>query len=41
MQTLAPATTCRHDLIRLTTERPMEFIDLTDRIGTLATKAGI
>jgi secondary thiamine-phosphate synthase enzyme len=41
MQTLAPATTCRHDLIRLTTDRQMEFIDLTDRIGTLARKAGI
>lgn len=41
MDTLAPAATCRHELIRLTTERPMQFVDLTDRIEALAVTAGI
>jgi secondary thiamine-phosphate synthase enzyme len=41
METLAPAATCHHDRIRVTTELPMEFIDLTDRIETLAAEAGI
>ena len=41
METLAPAATCRHELIRVTTERPMEFVDLTDRIEALAAAAGL
>ena len=41
METLAPAATCYHDRIRVTTERPMEFIDLTDRIEALVAEAGI
>jgi secondary thiamine-phosphate synthase enzyme len=41
METLAPAATCRHELIRVETSRAMEFIDLTDRVEALAAKAGI
>src|SRR5262245_22370076 len=41
METLAPSATCHHARIRVTTERPMEFIDLTDRIEALAAQAGI
>jgi len=41
MQTLVPGATCRHERIRVTTERPMEFIDLTDRVNALAASAGI
>ena len=41
METLVPAATCRHERIRVTTELPMEFIDLTDRIEALAAEAGI
>ena len=39
--TLAPAAICHHVRIRVTTERPMQFIDLTDRIGAVAAEAGI
>lgn len=41
METLVPAAVCHHARIRLTTERPMEFIDLTARIETLAAEAGV
>ena len=40
METLAPST-CHHARIRVKTERPMEFIDLTDRIEALAARAGV
>src|SRR5262245_54659601 len=41
METLVPAATCSHARVRVTTERSMEFIDLTDRIEALAVGAGI
>ena len=41
METLAPAAICHHARIRLATERPLEFIDLTARIEALAAEAGI
>lgn len=41
METLAPTSTCRHTNVRITTERPTEFIDLTDRLGALVAEAGI
>ncbi len=41
METLAPSPTCRHARIRITTERPTEFIDLTKRLETLVAEAGI
>jgi secondary thiamine-phosphate synthase enzyme len=41
MDTLAPASTSRHTKIRITTERPTEFVDLTDRLRELVAEAGI
>jgi secondary thiamine-phosphate synthase enzyme len=41
METLAPAATCHHNRIRVTTGRAMEFIDLTDRVEALVAGAGI
>ena len=39
--TLGHPATCQHARIRIATERPMQFIDLTDRIEALAVQAGI
>jgi secondary thiamine-phosphate synthase enzyme len=41
MDTLAPISTYRHTTIRVATERPTEFIDLTARLESLVAKAGI
>jgi secondary thiamine-phosphate synthase enzyme len=41
LRSLASAVICRHDRIRVTTGGPMEFIDLTERIETMAAEAGI
>ena len=41
METLTPASTCRHTRIRFTTRHPTEFIDLTDRLETLVAAAGV
>ena len=41
MDTLAPTSTCRHTKVRITTNRPTEFIDLTDRLRELVAEAGI
>ena len=41
METLAPASTCRHTSIRITTERPTEFIDLTERLEALVAASGV
>ena len=41
METLTPASTCRHTRIRFTTRHPTEFIDLTDRLETLIAAAGV
>ena len=41
METLAPTAICHHGRLRVSTERAMEFIDLTDRIAELAAGAGI
>jgi secondary thiamine-phosphate synthase enzyme len=41
METLVPASTCRHHRIRITTDRPTEFIDLTDRLEALVAASGI
>jgi secondary thiamine-phosphate synthase enzyme len=41
METLAPASTCRHTRIRVTTVHPTEFIDLTDRLEALVTASSI
>ena len=41
MHTFASARTCRHDRIRIATEHPTEFIDLTDRLEALVADAGV
>ena len=41
METLAPNTTCRHTRIQIATERPTQFIDITDRLRELVAEAGI
>ena len=41
MDTLAPASTCHHVCIRLTTKQPFEFIDLTDRLDRIVATTGI
>ncbi len=41
METLAPTSTYRHTKIRITTERPTEFVDVTDRLRELVAEAGI
>ena len=41
MDTLAPASLHRHTSIRITTEQPTQFIDLTDRLEALVAEAGI
>jgi secondary thiamine-phosphate synthase enzyme len=41
METLAGTSTCRHQTIRIATERSTEFIDLTERLEALVAEAGI
>ena len=41
MHTLASARTCRHASIRIATEHPTEFIDLTERVEALVAEAGL
>ena len=41
METLVPAAICHHVRIRVTTERAVEFIDLTSRVEELAASTGI
>ena len=41
METLTPASTCRHSRIHLTTSYPTEFIDLTDRVQRLVSDAAL
>ena len=41
METFAPTPTCRHTRIRVMTERPTQFIDITERLEALIAGAGI
>lgn len=41
METCAPISTCRHTTIRIATERPTEFIDLTEQVEALVAGAGV
>ena len=41
METLAPTSIYRHTKIRITTECPTQFIDLTDGLEALVAQAGI
>jgi secondary thiamine-phosphate synthase enzyme len=41
METLAPPSVYRHTTIRIPTERPTQFIDVTDHLEALVAEAGI
>ena len=41
MESLAPTAIVHHSRIRLATERPMEFIDLTDRVEAFVADTGL
>jgi secondary thiamine-phosphate synthase enzyme len=41
METLTAPSICRHTKIRIATDRPTQFIDVTDRLETLVVEAGI
>lgn len=41
METLAHTSTVRHATIRIETQHPTQFIDLTDEIAALITESGI
>ena len=41
METLAPTSIYRHRKIRITTERPGAFVDITEQVETLVADAGI
>ena len=41
MQIAAPSTPCRHTTIRIQTERPTQFIDLTDDLEAFVATSGI
>lgn len=41
MDTLTPASICRHARFRLATSRPTQFIDLTARLQRLVTETGL
>ena len=41
MHTYAPVSTRRHTRIQVLTERPTQFIDLTDQVEELVARAGI
>ena len=40
METLTPASACRHSRLQITTRQPTEFVDLTDRLQRLVADAG-
>lgn len=39
METYAPVAVCRHARVRITTERPTQFVDLTDEVEALVADA--
>ena len=41
METYAPALTCRHTRLRIDTERPTQFIDITDQIEAFVATSGV
>jgi hypothetical protein len=41
MKTLAPTFVYRHTRIGIATERPTQFVDLTDGLESLVTEAGL
>jgi secondary thiamine-phosphate synthase enzyme len=41
MQTIAPSPTCRHTTIRIDTEHPTQFVDLTSDLEVFVAASGI
>ena len=41
MQTVAPSSTCRHTAIRIRTDRPTQFVDLTSDLEAFVAASGI
>ena len=41
METLTPASACRHTRLQITTRQATEFVDLTDRLQRIVTEAAI
>lgn len=41
METLGRSSTFRHTTIRIDTQHPMQFVDLTDEVEALAAEAGL
>jgi secondary thiamine-phosphate synthase enzyme len=41
MQTVAPSPTCRHTTIRIATEHPTQFVDLTPELEAFVAASGI
>ena len=41
METYAPASTCRHTRLRIDTDRPTQFIDITDQIEHFVATSGV
>jgi secondary thiamine-phosphate synthase enzyme len=41
MQTVAPSSTCRHTTIRIRTDRPTQFVDLTSDLEAFVAASGI
>ena len=41
LETFAPASTGRHARLRVATERPTEFVDITDRVEAFIAEAGL
>ena len=41
MQTCAPSSTCRHTAIRIRTDRPTQFVDLTSELEDFVAASGI
>ena len=41
METAAPSSTCRHTTIRVTTEHPTQFVDITDDLDAFVAMSGV
>ena len=41
METLTPASTCRHTRLQISSRHPAEFVDLTDRLHDLVAEAAV
>ena len=41
METLAPASACRHTRLQIDTDRPTQFVDITDEIEAFVAASGV